>query len=406
MKNLHRAWRDLFPVRGHYLSRPIVLFHSDDWVRAGIRDQEGFDKLRAGGLALGDRPYDFYSLETAEDLHRLYEVLLRHRDSVGRPPCLVCNFILANVDFPRVIDSGFTKLYLLPLDQGLPGCWQRPGLLETYREGIQKGIIYPALHGLTHFCQMSVEKAIQEKDERGSLLRILYSLDTPMIPERTPWAGFEYRSCLDGKNEGWLDFSSQRQLIGEGKRIFERIFGMAPFSACAPAYRANGDTLRGWKEAGIQVAQNGPGWGLAPYFDSNGLLHLHRNIPFEPFIDNQQCDEEHALAMAEAMFRSQRPAIVCTHSLNFHSTLKNQRELTLEKLDRFLSLLEASHADLLYINDFDLWRIVKKGEWEWNGQRVTVPVSDRFEPSPAMAYYLRKAGKSLTPFVIKPTNFL
>ncbi len=398
-------WR-LLPVKKFQFSRPLVLFHTDDWGLAGIRDQEGFNELMSEGIDLGSRPYDFYSLETADDLRRLFEVLLRHRDSIGRPPCFVFNFIVANVDFPRTIESGFGNLRLLPLDQGFPGRWQRPGLLDAYREGIQKGIIYPALHGLTHFCQMSVEKAIQKEDERGSLLRILYSVDTPMIPERTPWVGFEYRSCPDEKNEDWLNFSSQRQLIEVGKGMFERIFGMAPFSACAPGYRANENTLRAWKEVGIQVAQNGPGWGLAPYFDSNGLLHLHRNIPFEPFIDNQQCDEEHALGMAETMFRSHRPAIVCTHSLNFHSTLKNQRELTLGKLDRFLSLLEASYADLLYINDFDLWRIIKEGEWEWNGQRVTVPVAARFEPSPAMAYHLRKAGKSLSPVGIKPPNSL
>jgi len=389
--------RRLLPVKGFQFSRPLVLFHTDDWGLVGIRDQEGFDDLISRGVDLGSGPYDFYSLETAEDLRRLFGILLHHRDSIGRPPCLVFNFIVANVDFPRVADSGFTKLNLLPLDQGLPSRWRRPGLLETYRDGIQKGFIYPALHGLTHFCQSSVEKVLQRKDERSALLQMLYSVDTPMIPERTPWVSFEYRHGLNGEKDAWLDFSSQRQFIGEGKRLFERVFGRAPFSACAPGYRANEDTLRGWAEAGIHVAQNGPGWDLAPYFDQNGLLHLHRNIPFEPFTDANQFDEKYALAKAEEMFKTGRPAIICMHSINFHSTLKNYRDITLKILDHFLTLLEAKYEDLLYVNDFDLLEVIKSGYLEWDGERIPVPIRRRFEPSPSANYYLRKMGKRLTP---------
>jgi hypothetical protein len=404
MVNLARRLRDLLPVVGRFFSRPMVLFHTDDWGLVGIRDQEGFNELKARGVDLGDQSYDYYSLETAEDLHCLYGVLRRHRDSIGRPPCLVSNFILANVDFPRVIDSGFTKLHLLPLDQGFPEFWNRPGLLETYREGVQKGIIYPALHGLTHFCQRSVDKVMHTKDERNAFLRMLYSADTPMIPGRTPWVSFEYHPGMDEKNNGWLDFSCQRQLIGQGKRLFERVFGRAPFSACAPGYRANEDTLRGWAEAGIQVAQNGPGLDLAPYFDRKGLLHLHRNVPFEPAIDANQYDESTALMRAEGMIKTGRPAIVCLHSINFHSTLKNHRDLTLKRLDRFLTLIENRYKDLLYVHDFDLWQIIKRGNLEWNGQRVTVPVTARSEPSPALAYYLREMRKSLTPSRMNPFN--
>jgi hypothetical protein len=374
----------------------MVLFHTDDWGLLGIRDQEGFNELKARGIDLGDQSYDYYSLETAEDLHCLYGVLRRHRDSIGRPPCLVSNFIFANVDFPRVIDSGFTKLHLLSLDQGFPEFWNRPGLLETYREGVQKGIIYPALHGLTHFCQRSVEKVMHTKDKRNAFLRMLYSTDTPMIPGRTPWVSFEYHPGMDEKNNGWLDFSCQRQLITKAKRLFERFFGSSPHSACAPGYRSNESTLRAWKEVGIRVVHNGPDWDPAPYFDQNGLLHLHRNIPFEPFIDANQFDEKYALAKAEEMFKTGRPAIICMHSINFHSTLKNHRDITLKILDHFLTLLEAKYEDLLYVNDFDLWEVIKSGYLEWNEKRVPVPISRRFEPSPAANYYLRKMGKRLT----------
>jgi hypothetical protein len=107
---------------------------------------------------------------------------------------------------------------------------------------------------------------------------------------------------------------------------------------------------------------------------------------------------------AEGMIKTGRPAIVCLHSINFHSTLKNHRDLTLKRLDRFLTLIENRYKDLLYVHDFDLWQIIKRGNLEWNGQRVTVPVTARSEPSPALAYYLREMRKSLTPSRMNPFN--
>ena len=74
MNLLQKLWqrgRDLFPVAGFHFDRPLVLLQSDDWGRVGLRDQEGLEQLRSAGLALGERPYDFYTLETADDLRAL-----------------------------------------------------------------------------------------------------------------------------------------------------------------------------------------------------------------------------------------------------------------------------------------------------------------------------------------------
>ena len=71
---------------GLRFDRPLLLFQSDDWGRVGVRDREGWDELQAAGVQVGEAPYDFYSLETAEDLDALREVLKKHRDSVGRNP--------------------------------------------------------------------------------------------------------------------------------------------------------------------------------------------------------------------------------------------------------------------------------------------------------------------------------
>src|SRR5437867_12784537 len=80
-------------------SRPLVVLESDDWGRVGIRDHGGYEELQASGIQLGEHPYDSYSLETAHDVSAVKDDLKRHRDCTGRPPCMVMDFILVNVDF-------------------------------------------------------------------------------------------------------------------------------------------------------------------------------------------------------------------------------------------------------------------------------------------------------------------
>jgi hypothetical protein len=385
MRNFSRSWRDLLPVRGHLLSRPVVLFHSDDWGLVGIRDREVFEELRAQGLPLGRHPYDYYSLETREDLLRLYEVLSRHKDSLGRPPCCGLNFVTANVDFEKVARSGFSQVELRPLDQGLPGRWSRQGLVETYREGVEEGLIHPGFHGLTHFCRGAAQRVLASAGERGRLLRTLYAAESPFLHYPTPWVGYEYQDA-----SVWLDRESQRRAMGEGIGIFQRIFGTRPHTACAPGYRANEDTLGAWKEEGLKVVQNGPGERSGTFFHRNGLLVVPRNVVLEPALDPRRYDERAALQQASLAFAQGHPAVVSIHSINFHSTLIDYRNPTLQCLDRFLTQLEERYDSLLYLHDYDLWQIVTGGELNWRGRREKVSIHERRQPSPAWAYYQRK----------------
>src|SRR6266852_9167585 len=102
------------PHTGFHFDRPLVLFQSDDWGRIGLRDQGGLEQLRSAGMNLGERPYDLYSLETAEDLATIREVFTRHPDSVGRPPCMEMNFIVANPNFAPMEADDFRRIHLLP----------------------------------------------------------------------------------------------------------------------------------------------------------------------------------------------------------------------------------------------------------------------------------------------------
>jgi hypothetical protein len=367
--------RDFLPREGLHFDKPLVVFQSDDWGRVGLRDHEGLEQLRSTGIVLGERPYDFYTLETADDLAALSELLTRHRDSVGRHPCLLMNFIVANLDFVRMKTDGFRQVYTRSLAEGLPEPWNRPGLYEAYQKGIAGGLFHPALHGTTHFCRSAVERNLAGDGERSDLLRTLWRAGTPYIHWRMPWIGYEYWDLEKSEDDRFLPASEQCELIGEALGAFAKMFSMLPGSACAPGYRAGGETNKAWAQHGIRVAQNGPGTLTPPHFDY-GILQLNRTIEFEPAV-NPQLSVGDCVRQAEACFKIGIPAIVSIHSINFHSTVQDFRGRTLRFLDEFLTALESRHVDLLYLHDGDLYDIVSKGSYKTEEADIALKVERR-----------------------------
>jgi hypothetical protein len=375
-RKLWRRFRDIFPLNGFHFDRPIVLLESDDWGRIGLRDREGLEQLRAAGLVLGERPYDFYTLETAEDLAALSRVLKKHHDSTGRHPCVGTNFVLFNLDTAKMASDGFSQIHLLPLAEGLPQGWSRPGLIEAYREGIADRLFYPALHGTTHFCRAAVERHFLGTCHRAALLHSLWQAGTPYIHWRMPWIGYEYWDPEKPEDERFLPAEAQRELIGHAVRAFAKLFSALPRSACAPGYRADDRTHHAWAQHGIRVAQSGPGGLVPPHFDRHGLLHVSRMVEFEPAVD-ATFSLGACLRRAEDCLKRGIPVIVSLHSINLHSTVQDFRSRTLQALDEFLAALEEKHPNILYIHDEDLYDLVARGEYKTAGGTVRVNVSKK-----------------------------
>jgi hypothetical protein len=186
-----------------------------------------------------------------------------------------------------------------------------------------------------------------------------------------PWVGYEYRNPEKPK-PGFLSKTTQQDSIRLAAEAFAKLFRVFPKSACAPGYQANLDTTQAWSKWGIQVAQNG-GAPLFPHFDECEILQIHRSIEFEPV--QRELPIEKYLELADACFSRGMPAIVSVQSINFHSSLRNFREPTLQMLDQFLSALEAKYEDLLYLHDADLYALVTRGRFDAGRGPVSVAVA-------------------------------
>jgi hypothetical protein len=379
---LARRARNLLPVHGYYFDRPLLLLQSDDWGRVGLRDQQGLKQLETQGLHLGERPYDFYTFETTQDLAALSQLLKRHRDATGRPACIGMNFIVANLDFARMSAQNFQNIHLRALSDGLPDGWERPGLLEAYQEGIGAGVFYPALHGQTHFCRQAVERELNSTSERVTLIKTLWSAGTPYIHWRMPWIGYECWDPERSNDDRFLSREEQEATIGSAVGIFARMFSTLPRSACAPGYRADETTHRTWAHFGVRVAQNGPRTSAPPHLDRFSVLHLYRTLDFEPALDDKLSVSTCVDAIARN-FQLGLPAIISIHSINFHSTVKDFRTKTLTLLDELLSVLETKFPNLLYLHDSDIYDLTQSGSYSPGSKPIAVGVTRRaFRASP------------------------
>jgi hypothetical protein len=285
---------------------------------------------------------------------------------------MVMNFIMANVDLERRVESG-PKVPLRPLTEGLPAVWRRPRLFEAYAEGIRERIFYPALHGLTHFCEQAVARETESGGERWELLHKLWRAGCPYIYWRMPWIGYEYWKPEEKPGRRFLSLDEQRDRIVQAAEVFRQMFGSTPFSACAPGYRANEDTRTAWFESGVRVAQNGPGEHKAAELDERGMLSVYRTLEMEPAVE--ACDVETLLQKAGECFIAGVPAVISIHAINFHSTIRDFRTPTLKLLDEFLTALETRWPKLLYINDADLFTIATAGGYAGESGRVAVGAS-------------------------------
>jgi len=283
---------------------------------------------------------------------------------------------LANLDFERMAAEEFQKIYLRALPDGLPVGWQRPGLFEAYREGIEAGVFFPALHGQTHFCQQTIERKLVSPSERTISVKTLWKAGTPYIHWRMPWIGYEYWDPDNHASDRFLSAEQQQAAIGAAVGNFARMFSTLPRSACAPGYRSDETTHKTWAHFGVRVAQNGPGSASPPHLDRFGVLHLYRTLDFEPAL-YENLSVERCLDAISQTFRQGLPAIVSVHSINFHSTVKDFRTRTLSLLDELLSAVEAKFPSLLYLHDVDLYDLTQTGIYPPGGKANAVGVTRR-----------------------------
>jgi len=313
-------------------------------------------------VSVGQSPWDYYGAESAEDLHRLGEMLKQVRDRDGRAACITANIVMANADLRRMRSEKFTTFRALPIHKGFPTPWSTWDVVDGYKKLIDEGVFYPALHGFTHFSPEAMIQAWHDEGELGHRARLLFERDIPYLASLTPEFNFALLRRYS-VGESFASEDEQRNWIEQGVKLFHECFGFMPVATCAPGYRANDITCKLWAEQGIKVAENAS--GDVAYLGGK-LLHIPRTVFFEPALESDsEIVVKEAFLQAVNAVKQGKMIVICSHSINYIQEHLNKRDESLQALKGLLLMLLEKYPDLRFANDQMVYEAWLQDDQSW-----------------------------------------
>ncbi|HMS32613.1 MAG TPA: hypothetical protein PKC91_00870 [Ignavibacteria bacterium] len=337
----------------HYLRKKFngkyIIIESDDWglERSMNSDSVKWMENKYGIDKMSRWSYD--TLETPEDLSELYYILKKYSLKFESPPVITSNFITHNIDY-----SVKDKPEYIPLSNGFNT--ESKELKKLYREGIESKIIFPQLHGFSHYNLSSLEKYFYTDEGKESF-------DNGFFTAKSTVRGSF--SFLQGElSIHNLESSKIKNAADE----FNNYFGFYSGSVIPPTYIFDKKLIDVLKENKISMIQASNRLETSddkrisvPYFQKRkGLYWSVRNARLDPHKDYNMLHEQ-CLISIEKAFEYNIPAVIDFHRVNFAGTYAAEyRSKTMKELDLlfekiYLKWPEAKFLHSQNLNDI-LWQ--------------------------------------------------
>ena len=357
-----------------HTSLHIVVFESDDWGNPGL--SRSSLKTLAASLGFEDflLPLTYernlnwwrYTLESLDDLEALYTVLERHFDSRGRHPVFTANMIVTRPDYDAIQASNFQKYVYTEPSKDLVAKW---------REGYERGVFFPQLHGREHFDYRWWLRDLRSGD---NFIRKAFDLRILPVPSfvagnrRIYYGPYLDLSSLPSRS---IPYEEQKEIIEDAMRVFEKLFGYKSISTIAPCYMWDDNTEKAWYSVGIRYIQSGNyqivGRDKKGKFmivshklgekNKLGQVYLVRNCRFKQRLMGNKGWRD-TLRQIEQAFSRGYPAIINTHSINYVSGIDPRiPKIALANLDSLLWRVESEYPDVIYLTSVELGELIEYG---------------------------------------------
>ncbi|REL24729.1 hypothetical protein DYD21_16305 [Rhodohalobacter sp. SW132] len=332
------------------------------------------DKLLSKNYPVDRCPYATYdALASEEDLEKLFSLLSGYRDSNGNTPVITANTIMANPDFDKIRESGFTEYHYELFTETLKRYPSHKNSFELWKQARSENLIFPQFHGREH---LNVK----------AWLDVLYVEDSgyrAVFPDEVTWLGpnqngdskISIRAAFD--TDTTEDIKKQREIIREGLDMFESLFGYRSKSFIAPNFVYPSDLNEPLFQKGVRYIQ-GMKYQKLPMLDrpkremvrhyqgeknEAGQYHTVRNCVFEPSqypIGRDNVSE--CLKGIKNAFFWRKPAVITAHRLNFIGFIDSKNRD--RNLDQFRELLDAilkKWPDVEFMNSSQLGELIEQG---------------------------------------------
>ena len=356
-------------ARGWRTKRKILLIESDDWGAIRMPSRKTYEYFLSKNIAVDQSYFDKYdSLESAEDLDHLYEVLDGFRDINGNSAVITAFSVVANPDFEKIETDKRQAYHYELITETYKRNPHTEKSFELFLEGAKKRLLYPQFHGREHlhtkrWIEAINSASIKEQLAFESMAFIGSKLDTDKVQYPLGYmAAFDWST----KDETEL----QNEIIADGLNQFKKLFGFSSLSFVAsqsiwsddinPTLSENGVKL----QVGQQLCPQGNNetrlinkvWGTK---NSAGQIHWRRNCTFEPSRNQDYDWVNRCLQEIEIAFRWGKPAVVNSHRVNYiGSIFPENREKSLRKLKLLLTEVQRKWPEVEFIDTERLGKIL------------------------------------------------
>lgn len=364
--------RSLIDYRGWCTKRKIVVVESDDWGSIRMPSKSIYNTLLKQGLRVDKCLFSRYdSLESIDDLERLFAVLSSVRDKNGRGAVFTANCAMANPDFVKIKEANYLQYFYETVSETYKKYWGNDDVLDLYKDGLRRQIWKPQLHGREHLNVFRWLKALQENDEITRLCfeQSHFSL-TPVVSDK-----IKARFMDSFGNVSEESLLAEQKIIEEAVMMFKNRYGYAPQSFIAPCYVWRSELESVLKKNGVLFIQGA--WnqqipiGEAPVAvknkrhyigerNKNGQIYTVRNVVFEPFLGGRN-EIDKALRQIQIAFFWNKPAIINSHRINYVGSLDcRQRDKNLSLLSELLHKIIELYPEIEFLSSDELGNLIAK----------------------------------------------
>lgn len=328
----------------------LVMFSVDDYCNVRLDSPAAKRRLIDAGVVLANEFDCLDSVETRSDLERLFDVLSSARDAYGHPACFTCYSNCANPDFDEL--NGGQGLYRYKtveetfsrLSAEQPHAYE--GTWELWREGIREGLLRPQFHGREHLNIELINRQLISKDP--ILMASIKNHSMVGLQSEPSLPGVSFTAALAVADGSELEL--HKEIIQDGLRLFELIFGFPSSTFTPPATQINPRLYPFLDSVGLKAIDKPQRcmrkldgstykreWNVLGRHSEYTHINLVRNVVFEPCKDMVADPVGYALSQIEAAFRWKKPAIISSHRVNFGGHIEPaNRDQGLAALGRLL----------------------------------------------------------------------
>jgi len=362
--------RLLTNLHGFRTKRRIVVIESDDWGSIRMPSREVYEKCLKEGYPVNLNPFERYdSLASEDDLNQLFDLLTSFSDKNGKNPVITANCVVANPDFEKIKNNDFKNYYYESINQTFNSYPNHKCNLEIWQKGKSDGLFFPQYHAREHLNVSKFINALQNNDSDA-----MFGLQHKMpgsIRKSIEGNGNYFVEATHFDSE--TDKTDKMNIYLEGLDLFNDLFGYSSESIVPPNYIWSNDFNSGVAKKGVKYIQGirkmkEPKEGSFVYknrfmgqMTESGQLNLVRNCLFEPTITSFKNPVEYCLRDMEIAFKMNKPAIICSHRVNYVGSIDiGNRDNTLKLLQLIIKQALKKWPDLEFLTSVELGLIISQ----------------------------------------------